>query len=135
MKVLCLIIAIYFIYYINCDKISYCGSDYDIVDGKQVDFSPKSADDCKDRKLYGDKYYKCCYEYGSKKEDKGSCTQLDKYQYDKIGTYVKWLELSREIYEDEPETKKSIEEDGDYHIDCFSKYIKMSLFSILLILF
>ena len=134
MKVLNLIIAIYFIYYINCDKIAYCGSDYDIVDGRQVDFSPKSADDCKDRKV-SDKYYKCCYEYGSKKEDTGSCLSLDKYQYDSIGKYVKRAELQREIYEDEPETKKSIEEYGDYHIDCFSKYIKMSLFSILLILF
>ena len=134
MKVLSLIIAIYFICYINCDKISYCSYKYDIVDGRQVDFSPKSADDCKSRTISSDEY-KCCYLYGSKKEDQGSCQSLDKYEYDKIGKYVKRMELYREIYEDEPDTKKTIEETGDIHIDCFSKYIKMSLFSILLILF
>ena len=34
-----------------------------------------------------------------------------------------------------PKTKKKLEEYGYYHIDCFSKYIKMSLISFFLLLF
>ena len=134
MKILSLIIALYFICYINCETIKECGDNHDYVDGREVDFSPKSADDCKDRKV-SEGNYKCCYSYGSKQKEKGECESLDKYQYEKIGKYIQYLELRGEIYEDKPETKKEMEEYGDIHIDCFSEYIKMSLISFLLLLF
>lgn len=124
MKVLNLIIAIYFICYINCEE-EYCG---------EYTTKPKSADDCKKKKV-SDESSKCCYVYYSKLEDKGSCTTLDKYELENIGKLIKINELQTEIYEDHPDYKKMKDEQGDYHIDCFSEYIKISLISILLILF
>lgn len=124
MKVLNLIIAIYFIYYVYCEAED-CGT---------YSSQPKSADDCKNKKV-SETGSKCCYEYYSKLEDKGGCTVLDKYELENIGKLIKIYELRREIYEDDPEKKKYYDEYGDYHIDCFSAYIKISLISILLLLF
>ena len=128
MKVLNLIIAIYFIYYINCqtatDYKDYCG----------YEESSTSVDDCKNRKV-SKEGSKCCYTLYSKKEKEGWCTTLDKYELDNFGKVMKKHELDKEIYEDDPESQKRYEEYGDYHIDCFSEYIKISLISILLILF
>lgn len=128
MKVLNLIIAIYFIYYINCEGVTdwkdYCG----------YETSSKSADDCKNRKVSEDGS-KCCYVYYSKIEDKGSCMEFDKYKAANIPKLIEISELESEIYEDHPDYKKYKDEKGDYHIDCFSEYIKISLISILLILF
>lgn len=134
MKILSLIIVICCLYFHYCAKVGSCGDYYDYNDaGLPVEFTPKSADDCKNRKVSDDG--KCCYEYGSKQEDKGRCTPLDKYEYANIGKLIKISELRAEIYEDNAEQKKVYDEYGDPHIDCFSKYIKISLISILLILF
>ena len=128
MKVLNLIIAIYFIYYINCQTVTdwtdYCG----------YANSPKSANDCKNRKVEEDGG-KCCYVYYSKLEEKGHCYEYDKYKAANIPKLIKINELEEEIYEDHPDYEKTKNERGDYHIDCFSEYIKISLISILLILF
>ena len=103
--------------------------------GKHVDITPKSANDCKDRlteenKKDGDK---CCYASYKKKDDMNRCTTLNKYEYENFGKYWKSLKLDQEIYKDDPDQKKLFEEYGDYSLDCFSDYIKITL-SILLFL-
>lgn len=141
MRVLSIILAICFIYYIDCEiQMTGCSStqDYDKETLKNVEVSHKSADDCKNRltdenKKDGDK---CCYEYGSKKEDKGYCVLLNKYEYENIGKYLKIYDLQAEIYKDMPKSSSSESEDyGTMHIDCHSNYIKIGLISLLLILF
>lgn len=140
MRVLSIILAICFIYYIDCEiQMTGCSStqDYDKETFKTVEVSHKSVDDCKNRltdenKKDGDK---CCYEYGSKKEDKGNCVLLDKYEYENIGKYIKRINLLSEIYEDAPKETSENEDYGTYHIDCHSEYIKIGLISLLLILF
>ena len=142
MKVLSIILALCFIYYIDCEiKMYGCEADQD-YDTEKKDFvtvSHTSADDCKNRLTDEDKKDgdKCCYEYGSKKKDKGSCTKLNKYEYAKIGKYMKWLELYSEIYADMAKESSSSETEdyGKLHIDCHSGYIKTGLVLLLLILF
>ena len=139
MKILNIIFVMYFLCHINCEiTLGSCSESYNYNEkNEMVDFTPKSADDCKNRltekqKKDGDK---CCYEYGSKKKEQGDCRHLDKYEYDNIGKLIKISKLYEEIYKDDPESKKEYEEYGDNHIDCFSEYIKMTLISILLIFF
>ena len=138
MKVFSIIVVLCFIYYIDCEIEKRCSYDYNTETGEYNYISPKSADDCKDRltesqKKDGDK---CCYRYGSKKEDKGDCTKIDKYQYNNFGKYMKIFELETEIYKDAPKEESEEGEDyGTLHIDCHSGYIKMGLISLLLILF
>ena len=139
MKIFNLILVMYFLFHINCEiKLGGCYESYNYNEkNEMVDFSPKSSDDCKNRltesqKKDGDK---CCYEYGSKAKEKGECRLLDKYEYENIGKLIKISKLYEEIYKDDPESKKEYEEYGDSHIDCFSEYIKISLISIILILF
>lgn len=141
MKPLSIILVLCFIYYLDCEIIIYsCGSteDFDTEKNQAVTVSPKSADDCKNRLTDYDKKEgnKCCYEYGSKKEDKGSCVTLDKYEYENIGKYMKIQDLYTDIYKDRPKDSSSESEDyGTLHIDCHSGYIKTGLILLVLILF
>ena len=139
MKVFSIIVAICFIYYINCETETHCEYDLDKDTYRyNYDISPKSANDCKDRltesnKKDGDK---CCYRYGSKKQNEGECFKLNKYEYNNFGKYMKVIELQREIYKDMPkESSEEGEDIGTLHIDCHSGYIKIGLISLLLILF
>lgn len=143
MKIINIILSLSILYYINCEEKKEVHCSYTIITndqnpfGKQEDFTPKSANDCKDRltdnnKKDGDK---CCYASYKKKDDANRCTTLDKYQYENFGKYFKAIKLEREVYKDEPETKKIIEEYGDYSLDCYSDFIKITLLSILLFLF
>ena len=142
MKIISIILVLYCLYYFNCEDKTEIHCSYSMVIndenpyGKHVDFSPKSANDCKDRlteenKKDGDK---CCFESYKKKDSLNRCTTLDKYQYENFGKYWKMLKLQQEIYEDDPEAKKVIEEYGDFSLDCFSNYIKITLLSIILFL-
>ena len=138
MKLIGLLLIISFIYYskgseqeIYCYQTSY----YDTEKNKEVELSHKSADDCKDRLSQSEKKRedKCCYFYGSKQKEKGYCNALDKYEYANIGKYMKIIELQNEIYKDKPKDDKDDSEDiGDLHIDCYSKYIKLSLIGFVL---
>ena len=141
MKSLTIIFVLYCLYYINCADKTEIHCSYSIVTndeypyGKHVDITPKSANDCKDRlteenKKDGDK---CCYASYKKKDDMNRCTTLNKYEYENFGKYWKSLKLDQEIYKDDPDQKKLFEEYGDYSLDCFSDYIKITL-SILLFL-
>lgn len=139
MKVFSIIVAICFIYYINCETETHCEYDLDKDTYRyNYDISPKSADDCKNRLSAEEKKDedKCCYRYGSKKADKGSCYKIDKYQYNNFGKFMKRIELQNEIYKDMPKEESEEGEDyGTLHIDCHSGYIKIGLISLLLILF
>lgn len=138
MKFLRLLLIICFIYYIKgSDQEIYCSqtSYYDTEKNKEVELSHKSADDCKDRLSKSEKKSedKCCYFYGSKQKEKGYCRTLDKYEYANIGKYMKIIELQNEIYKDAPKDDEDDNEDiGDIHIDCYSKYIKLSLIGLVL---
>lgn len=138
MKVFSIIVAICFIYYIDCEIEKHCTYDFNTETYETKKISPKSVDDCKDRLTESDKKDgdKCCYRYGSKKQNEGKCTQINKYQYNNFGKYMKIFELEAEIYKDMPKEESEEGEDiGTLHIDCHSGYIKIGLISLLLILF
>lgn len=138
MKVFSIIVAICFICYIDCEIETHCKYDYNTETYEYKYISPKSADDCKNRLTAENKKDedKCCYRYGSKKQDKGECVKLDKYEYNNFGKYMKIFELQAEIYEDAPKDSSSEDEDiGTLHVDCHSGYLKIGLISLLLILF
>ena len=155
MKYLRLFLIICFISYIKGEYEISCSNTYDRENYKYIEFSPKSADDCKDRLSEDDKKEgeHCCYVYDSKKEDKGHCQKYDKYQYENIGKVIKIMKLNADIYEDAPNYDDDDDDDDDYykyyneydeysfdydgkpHIDCYSQYMKLSLIGFLLILF
>lgn len=140
MKVFSIIVAICFIYYIDCEIKTYCTYDFNTETYESKKISPTSANDCKDRLSEENRKNedKCCYRYGSKKKDKGTCVEVDKYEYNNFGKYMKIFELRTEIYKDMPKDSSSEEEEediGTLHIDCHSGYIKIGLISLLLILF
>ena len=70
---------------------------------------------------------------------------MDKYQFKNFKKYWKIQkleeeigELEYEIYKDMPASEKGDEEEGndpgDYHLDCSSDYIKLTILCILLFL-
>jgi hypothetical protein len=140
MKIICLVLFIYCVYYLNCTVISSCYYDFDDTTYEYKKISPTSADDCKSRGTKDElkDNNKCCYYYGSKDKKKGLCTIIDKYEYENIGKYVKVINLNSEIYKNRKEDKDDddgVKIEGDIHIDCYSNYIKLSLVVILIILF
>ncbi len=141
MKNISIILFLCIIFNIYCAiKMLGCSStqDYDTDKNSYVDVSHKSADDCKNRLTDEDKKDgdKCCYQYGSKKKDKGFCYKLDKYEYNNIGKLLKMWKLEGEIYKDAADDSDENNEDyGEIHIDCYSPYLKYGLILITLIIF
>ena len=86
--------------------------------------SPSKAKDCHDAEP-GDGYYKCCYSIGKLKgenKEKG-CLPIKKEEYDDIDKYIS-------------DSKKQIGEEKveKLDIDCNSKYLVLSVISLLLFL-
>ena len=90
---------------IYCD--SECGRD---------DLAPNKVEDCTSLSVDAE-FYKCCFlEYSGGK----FCTEVTKAQYDEIDEYIDELEDGTG--------------DDDVEIDCSSRYIIMSLLSLIILL-
>lgn len=146
MRILGLILILCCLYFINGELEVTCTSTYDTEKYSNVKYTVNSASDCNsrlsdDEKKNGDV---CCYAYYSKDSDYKKCKLLDKYQFKNFGKYWKIHKLEEEeaklyaeIYKDMPASEKEKEDSkdlGDYHLDCSSNYIKLTLLSTLLFL-
>ena len=147
MRILSIILALSCLCYINGELKLTCEHSYFTENGSYVyEYTVNSASDCNNRlsadeKKEGDV---CCYSYYSKSSKYKSCEKLDKYEFKNFNKYWKKQKLyeeaeklDSEIYKDMPASERDEDYDedlGDYHLDCYSDYIKLTLFSILLFL-
>ena len=147
MGILKIILVISCLYYINGEIKVSCTESYDTEKGTyDYKYSPNSASDCNSRLSDSEKKneYVCCYSYYSKLSDYKRCKLLDKYQFKNFKKYWKIIKLKEEeseiyaeIYKDMPASereKEDSEDPGDYHLDCSSNYLKLTLIATLLFL-
>ena len=147
MRIQSIIIALCCLYYINGELQVSCTNSFDTEKFRSVEYTTNSASDCNSRLSEQEKKdgEVCCYQYYSKKSDYKRCISLDKYQFKNFKKYWKQIkleeeigELEAEIYKDMPASERGNEKEedyGEYHIDCYSDYIKITLLNIFLFLF
>ena len=114
MKSIYLLLIALFLVQIKCDEI-YCGDEDD----------PKSANDCKNNNKFDpgddDDFKYCCFLEGKRKgQDLKTCWPLMEESYKKINDYIDEME------------KNGF---SGVSIKCSSYYIKISLLSLILLLF
>ena len=140
MRILSIILVLSCLYYINGEIQTSCTESYDTEKMDYIyTYTVNSASDCNsrlsaDEKKNGDV---CCYSYYSKSSKYKECELLDKYEFENFEKYWKIQKLRSEIYEDMPASERDEDYDenlGDYHLDCYSDYIKLTLLNILLFL-
>lgn len=87
--------------------------------------APEKAKDCNDATFNKDTYYRCCFLDSKVKgmDEIKMCVPLTKAQYDAIGEYI------------DKGKKESTVEVEKYSLDCNSKYIALSLLSLVLFFF
>ena len=92
-------------------------------------FTPSKASECNSLKV-DDGFYKCCYMHskisiGEVLHEAKICTEINKTSYDNIKDFV-------------AEYKKEIEKTGSkvssFDVDCSSKYLYISLLSLMVLL-
>ena len=145
MRILGIILILCCLYFINGELQVSCTYSYDTEKG-EVKYTVNSASDCNSRLSESEKKNEdvCCYEYYSKDSNSKRCQLLDKYKFKNFKKYWKIIKLKEEeseiyaeIYKDMPASereKEDSEDPGDYHLDCSSNYLKLTLIATLLFL-